>query len=200
MNHLKSLIAALAFLLSSHAFSANWNMTNLHMQFYADHLWLFYQCGDNVYFNHEKRDQRMENENSLTFSWLTHSTMLGMRYCDGFGHSFISAGISKNSPVQTLPLADKMFMFHQTSAQSNLIKYKVYTGAPKASPDRNKWSRSTTLTDNRGIPIRTENYSAFESGGELYIAFSSRGNLFIRTPSGEIKKSRLKILSWILRE
>ena len=166
----------------------SWNMNNLHMQFYADHLWLFYQCGDYLYFNHEVRDKRSESDTSLTFNWLTHSTMLGLRYCDGFGHSFENQAVSSSSPAQSVVLPEKMYLFFKSKNNTSIIRYKTYAGRPTGNPNKSKWSNLRTLNNSTGLPITTKSYSAFEAGAELHVAFAKNGELFVRMPDAQIKK------------
>jgi hypothetical protein len=168
--------------------SSSWSMNNLHMQFYADHLWLFYQCGDKLYFNHEVRDKRKESETSLAFNWLTHSTMIGIRYCDGFGHSFMNTPVSVSSSAQSVVLPSKMYLFFKPKSNSTTIKFKTYKGRPTGNPNKNKWTKDRVLTSNTGSPIKTRAYSAFEAGGELYVAYVKNSELFVRMPDAKIKK------------
>ncbi len=168
--------------------ASSWNMNNLHMQFYADHLWLFYQCGDHLYFNHEVRDKRRESDTSLTFNWLTHSTLIGLRYCDGFGHSFLNTAVSANSAAQSVVLPNAMYLFYRPKNNSSIIKYKTYTGRPTGNPNKAKWSNEKTLTNNTGSMVYTRSYSAFEAGGKLHVAYVKNGELFVRMPDSKIKK------------
>lgn len=168
--------------------ASGWNMNNLHMQFYADHLWLFYQCGDHLYFNHEVRDKRRESETSLAFNWLTHSTLIGLRYCDGFGHSFMNTPVSINSAAQSVVLPSKMHLFFKPKNNPSIIKYKTYRGRPTGNPNKNKWTSDTVLSNSTGAAIYTRSYSAFEAGGELYVAYVKNGELFVRMPDAKIKK------------
>ncbi|MCO4795362.1 MAG: hypothetical protein KC493_16705, partial [Bacteriovoracaceae bacterium] len=188
MRKMRQLFAVMAFLFSSHVVAASWNMANLHMQFYADHLWLVYQCGDYLYFNHEVRDQRRENDSSLSFSWLTHSTMIGLRYCDGFGHSFLNEKVSSKTAAQSVVLPEKMHLFYKSKSNNSAIKMKTYTGRPTGKPNKNKWSSSQTLKDNRGSTIRTNRFSAFEAMGELNVAFVQNRDLYIRKSNGKVVK------------
>ncbi|MBT7608177.1 MAG: hypothetical protein HN576_00370 [Bacteriovoracaceae bacterium] len=191
------LIYLISLLLSSQIHAARMNVNNIQFQFAADHMWLFYECGGLPYFNHEVRNLRNESERSLTFHWISHATMLGMRYCDGFGFSFGKEKIVTQSKIQTVNTGNTLFYYYKPATSTTSIKYRSFKGRPQSTPMKTRWSRSSYLKDDLGRKISANQYSVTEYGGKIFTAFEKNNNAYLRNSDGKVFKLNInaKILS-----
>jgi hypothetical protein len=183
-------IGLLSLLLSSQLYAARKQVNNIHFQYAADHMWLFYECGGNLYFNHELRDSRREGTSSIAFSWRGFSTLFGMKYCNGYGFSFTRELINKNSKVQSTNNGNNISVYFKSQSQSQYIKYKSYIGRPKSTPENTKWSGAKYVTDQLGKKITASQYSVAEFSGSTYIAFQKENKAYIRNANGKVFQVR----------
>jgi hypothetical protein len=188
VNFRNLFIILITLIMSSQLFAARRNINKVKFEFAADHMWLFYECGGLPYFNHEVRKSRIDNDQSFSFTWMTHSTLIGMRYCDGYGFPLGKEKVHTSSKIQTLSTGNKLYFYYKPTSKPFSIKYRSFTGRPKSLPSKTTWSSSKYLRNNLGQLINANQFSVTEYGGQLYTAFQNSNNAYLRHPNGKVFK------------
>jgi len=191
-----SVFLLLTYALSGTAKARSWDMKNIKFTYYADHVWLFYQCGDYLYFNHELRNKRVENDRSYSMGWTQSTTLAGIRYCNGYGDFFIKDKVRTNN-IQTIVLQDRLNLYYQPQNNPYLIKVKSYLGRPKGGmPNSAKniknWTRNQIIKNNRGEKIKAIKFSVLEYKGSSWIVYLWKNVLYLKNNQGIVKSLPLK--------
>ena len=184
-RHFRTFLLLLAFcLLNAHevfAVSGNRDMKNITMVPYADHMFLFYRCGDDLYFNHDIKKLRQENGSSVTFNWYQNQTLIGLMYCDGFGFPFAREKVaSKDISVSILP--EQLDVFYAQNVNPEVVKKTSYKKVPGDFPQTNDWSANETLKTKEGNAVLADSFQAFEFNGKSYLLYAYQGTLRLFTP------------------
>lgn len=157
------------------------DMHNITMTPYAENIFLFYRCGDFLYFNHDIKKLRQERGSSVTFNWYTNQTMIGLMYCDGFGFPVTNEKVAaKDLNVTVLP--NQMDVFYSPLSNTKLVKKTSFKKIPGELPQTKDWSANEILKSHDGREILADSYQAFEFNGKSYLLYSYEGKLALLTP------------------
>ncbi|MBI2522352.1 MAG: hypothetical protein HYV97_18170 [Bdellovibrio sp.] len=182
---IQTLMVLLSFVLitlpSLQAVEKGRDMNNITLVPHAENIFLFYRCGDALYFNYDIKKLRRERDGSVSFNWYTNQTMIGFMYCDGFGFPLINEKVAaKDIEVTILP--NQMDVFYSPLSNKNLVKKVSYKRIPGDMPRTQDWTAAELLKSNDGREILADSYQAFEFNGRSYLLYSYMGKLAILTP------------------
>mgnify|MGYP001600454854 CR=1 FL=1 len=175
------LTLALTGVMSIQAFEQTRDMSNIAMTPYAENIFLFYRCGEYVYFNHDIKKLRHESGSSVSFNWYTNQTMIGFMYCDGFGFPLTNEKVAAKDLSFTV-LPNQIDVFYSPFSNKHLVKKTSYKKIPGELPKTTDWSTGQLLKSHDGREILADSYQAFEFNGKSYLLYSSLGKLAILTP------------------
>jgi hypothetical protein len=163
-------------------------MQDIKMLYHQDHVWLFYRCGNGLFYNHEARAERFETERSLNFTFSTAQTMLGAMYCDGHGRpvpAIGAAGVQQFSAVTTLQGVE-LFSINNGS---NNVHHRIYAGQLKSLPDVSMWSSAKILKDNQGLNLSAIDLTTFEYQGSAYVLLRQSARQLLLIGPDQTKRS-----------